>query len=66
MSIEILTQKELKVFNSAQSMSYEEKKYYFTIQDDLLKKLIENYKIENIAIFIHLFGYFKLINRIVF
>jgi len=62
-SIEILTQKELKIFNSAQSLNYKEKEYYFTIQDDLLKKLIENYKIENIAIFIHLFGYFKLTHK---
>ena len=43
MSIEILSKKELKAFNSAEPMNYQEKEYYFTIQDDLLKKLIDNY-----------------------
>ena len=63
MNIEILTQRELKLFNSAQSLSYKEKEHCFEIKDDLLKKLQENYKIENIAIFIHLFGYFKLTHK---
>jgi TnpA family transposase len=60
MNIEILTKTELKHFNSVQSLNYKEKEYYFKIKDTLLQKLQENYKIENIAIFIHLFGYFKL------
>ena len=59
MNIEILTQKELKLFNSAQSLSYKEKEYYFEIQEDLLQKLKKQNKIENIPIFIFLFGYFK-------
>lgn len=58
MSIEILSKKELKGFNTVPSMNYKEKEYYFEIKNELLKKLQENYKTENIAIFIHLFGYF--------
>ena len=63
MNLEILTQKELKLFNYAQPLSYKEKEYCFEIKDDLLKKLQENYKVENISIFIHLFGYFKLTHK---
>jgi len=50
MSIEILSKKELKAFNSTESVNYQEKEYYFTIQDDLLKKLIDNYKMVNMAL----------------
>ncbi|WP_121628906.1 DUF4158 domain-containing protein [Poseidonibacter antarcticus] len=63
MNIEILTQQELKIFNVAKLLNYKEKEYCFEIKDDLLQKLKENYKIENIAIFIHLFGYFKLTHK---
>jgi hypothetical protein len=39
MSIEILSKKELKAFNTAPSMNYKEKEYYFEIKNELLKKL---------------------------
>ena len=59
MNIEILTKNELKFFNTTQLLTYKQKEYYFEIQDDLLQKLKKQNKIENIPIFIFLFGYFK-------
>jgi TnpA family transposase len=60
MNIEILTKNELKFFNTTQLLTYKQKEYYFEIQDDLLQKLKKQNKIENIPIFIFLFGYFKI------
>ena len=63
MNIEILPKSELKLFNSPQKLNYKQKEYFFEIQEALLQKLKNNYKIENIPIFLLLFGYFKLSHK---
>lgn len=63
MNIEILSKAELKLFNTIVPLTFKQKKHYFEIEKCLLKKLENNYKIENIPIFILLFGYFKITNK---
>jgi len=51
MEIEILTKNEINILNNSPKFAYEQKKYYFNINANLLKNLLTNYKIDNIAYF---------------
>jgi len=63
MEILVLDNKELKKYIKPPILNNQEKNYYFTIPNYLLDKAFSNYKIENIAIFIILWGYFRYSNR---
>ena len=63
MEIEILTKNEINILNNSPKFAYEQKKYYFNINANLLKNLLTNYKIDSIAYFILFYGYFKVSNR---
>ena len=63
MEIEILTKNEVTSFNNPPTLNYKQKEYFFSLNDNLLDTLIINYKKENIAYFILLYGYFRVSNR---
>ena len=60
MEIEILTKNEIILMNNPPALNYQQKEYYFNISGDLLENLQINYKKENIAYFILLYGYFRI------
>ncbi len=63
MEIDILTKSEVILLNNPPLLNYQQKEYYFNISGDLLENLQINYKKENIAFFILLFGYFRISNK---
>ena len=63
MEIEILTKNEIILMNNPPALNYQQKEYYFNISGDLLENLQINYKKENIAYFILLYGYFRISNK---
>jgi len=63
MEIEILTKNEIELLNSPPSLNYQEKVYFFQINDTLLEDLTSRYKEENVAYYILLYGYFKHSNK---
>ena len=63
MEIEILTKNEVILLNTPTPLNNQQKEYYFNINGDLLENLQINYKKENIAYFILLYGYFRISNK---
>ena len=57
--LNILTKKEINVFESAPVFNYKEKNYYFNVEDCLLEKV----DISNHIYFVILYGYFKATNQ---
>lgn len=63
MEVQVLTKEELTRFNTSPSFNYEQKNYFFKINDTLLEKITSVLKMDNATYFIAFYGYFKATNK---